>query len=642
MGIVDNRTQLQACDDNNDVAGDTTAAPSSLSTIVGTYIEGSNSIAFQVDDAQEAIWFDQDTTSTTFSLNLSDSTVYMLVKFGTPETYLGDGTDGLGGCICLKDGADGAGGDGIGYAVSGTDVAGFPYEYGFKGMKLDCSVVAATPGTNGTNYYQYFGTEAGLDFTAVLQVGFGSFSLVKAVSSTANAWIDGIYYIANGSYAATINGGIVTVPETMADIAGDDVTSGMGIINNPKGSEYGFFAPTQWGDTGTGSSFFTGTNEQWYWIGDNAGGHTVGATHFPFRLIGNATSTNSWVLNNVVIVNTGTKAEFDMSDSNMDIATMETCTLVDLGAITLPNATTKTTLSCVFVGCGNVTSNGGDMTGSSILTPNITTDTSGLIWNLNQDPDGELDDMTFSKTSGVAHHAIEFGTNVPTTMTLRGCDFTGFNASNGQNDSTFHFKDGSPTSITLNLINCTGNVSYKTDGADITIVEDPVTTLVNVRDHLNAPYLGARVLLIANGSPGDLPYQEVITTSRTGGTVTVTHTAHGFSVGQKVYFKGSNIWEYNGVKTITAVGGANSYDYEMSSPYPDNPSSVISATAVILEGLTDSSGQISDSRTLSTDQPVIGKIRKATSSPFYKEAPLSGTIDSVTGLTINTKLILDE
>jgi hypothetical protein len=509
MAVTDNRTHLIDGENNNNVSGDTTAAPTTANNITGTVIEGTNSINFQIDDAQEAILFDQDTGESTFSVNMADMTVYAMVKYGLGETFAN-----LGGQIVLGDGADGAGGDIIGYNVVGGDVAGLPYDFGFKGMKLDVSVVVASPGTNDVDYYQYNGTEAGLNHAAILQVGFGSFGLVKAVSTSANAWFDGFYYIANDSYAASITGGTVGTPETMADVVGDDVTLGAGLFNNPKGSEYGIFAPTEWGDDGTADSYFTSDNEQWYFIGDNGGGHAVGATHFPMRLVGNGTGTNSWVITNTVMVNTGTESQFDMSDSNMDTATMDGVTMIDFGTIQLPNATTKTTLNCIFLTCGEVTSNGGDMTGSKVLTPDITANDAGLIWDLNQDPDGELDNMTFTKTSGIAHHAIEFGTNIPTgAITLRGIAFgTDFSSSENTSptaeagDETFAFRDTTGT-LTVNLVNCTGNFGYYSAGVVITKVVDPVPVgLTNVTE-------GTPVKIIANETVGTITKGDVLLTA---------------------------------------------------------------------------------------------------------------------------------
>lgn len=494
MSVTDNRTHLVDGENNNNVSGDTTAAPTSTSNTTGTVIEGTNSIAFQVTDAQEVLLFDQDTGDTTFNVDLSDSTVYLMVKFGTSETFAN-----LGGLIAFGDGADGAGGDIIGYAVAGADVAGLPYEFGFACIKLDVSEVVASPGTNNVDYYQYNGVEANLDHTAVLQIGYGSFSLVKAVSTSPNAWCDGIYYIANDSYAATIAGGTSGTPETMADVVGDDITSAMGMFNNPKGTEYGIFAPTEWGTPlGTADSYFTASDEQWYFLGDNAGGHAVGATHFPQRLIGNSTGTNSWVLSGVVLLNVGTEAEWDLSDANMDIIEVTGGLWSNFGTIELPSSggTSRFTRGVVFSGCDTITNNGADMDGSSVLLSTVAIDTGALVYNEASDPDGTLDNMTFEK-GAAAHHAIDFGTNVSsslTSITLRGVAFNGFGSTDDANDSTVRFL-ATTGALTLNLIDCTvdgvspvasgGGKNFSVDdaaGMTVTVVVAPVTLSITSTD----------------------------------------------------------------------------------------------------------------------------------------------------------------
>jgi len=193
---------------------------------------------------------------------------------------------------------------------------------------------------------------------------------------------------------------------------------------------------------------------------------------------------------------------------------------------------------------GNIVSNGeavtvsgdADLTTSQILTPVVAVDASGLIWNGNFDPDGNLDGMTFSKGTN-AHHAAAFGTASPTTMTLRNIDFSGFNATDAQNDSTLHVRRTSGT-VTINLIGCTGNISYKSAGATVVLVISPVTTAINIKDDEGNDEQNARVFLYAKDATGPLPYQETVTITRVTTTATVSHTAHGFAVNQKVGYRG--------------------------------------------------------------------------------------------------------
>lgn len=62
---------------------------------------------------------------------------------------------------------------------------------------------------------------------------------------------------------------------------------------------------------------------------------------------------------------------------------------------------------------------------------------------------------------------------------------------------------------------------------------------------------------------------------------------------------------------------------------------------VIVNSLTNASGNISSSFSFDGNQPIIGKVRKGTSSPLYKTSPITGTITS-NGFTNTLFLIPDE
>lgn len=90
-----------------------------------------------------------------------------------------------------------------------------------------------------------------------------------------------------------------------------------------------------------------------------------------------------------------------------------------------------------------------------------------IYYDLNVDPDGELDGISFTKGTADTH-AIVFGPNIPATITLRGQTYSGYSASNNVASSTLHFLDTTGT-ITVNVLN--GDTpSYKTEGATISIV----------------------------------------------------------------------------------------------------------------------------------------------------------------------------
>ena len=275
---------------------------------------------------------------------------------------------------------------------------------------------------------------------------------------------------------------------------------------------------------------------------------------------------------------TGTSGTFDAVTSSWDNHT----------SLTLTSAATLT--GCIVSNSGLVDSgSGADLAGTSILTSTVAVDASALEWDVNLDPNGELDNMTFTKGTN-AHHAIEFGLTSPLTMTMTGMTSTGFNASNAQNDSTFHVKRTSGT-VTINIIGGTGNFSYKTDGATVNIVISPVTTLVHADDDTGSDLQNARVILEAADGAGDFPFEESVTITRSGGTATVTHTTHGLETGDIVVIRGADQPEYNGPFTIT-VTTVSEYTYTVSGS-PDTPATgTIISSGAILSGLTDVNGAI--------------------------------------------------
>ena len=627
---VDNRTIINDCEANTGWSGDDSAT---VNNDAGQFYQGSNSLSTQLSDSDEQMHTIEDSVSTgTFSLDWSDSTLYLLVKDNLTNNAAAGGMQ-----FVIGDAADL-----IGYDVGGNDATGVPLPTFFSSYKLDVSVIVAAPGT----FTAFVGTEANLDQTVVTRIGYGSLHASKAVGAIDNVFMDAFRYIANDSYALTINGGTSGTPETMSDVAGDDVTNGWGMVSNPLGDQYIFFAPTEWGESGASADhFFAADGEQWFWLGDNGGGHAVGATHFPFRVVGNATDTGSFVISNVSIVNVGTRADLLLDNADVNTLEIDGCSFTGLGAIEAPSlgGTSRFCTNTIFSDCGRIDHNGSDMDGCSVLLSSVAADEGALFYDETVDPDGEMDNMTFSQGTN-AHHAIRFGINVPAAMTLRNLDFSGFSSSNDVDGSVFRFDDTSG-SITLNLVGCTTDGSgFTVDdaaGVTVTVVIDPVTTLVNVQDDLGVDLQNARVLVEAADGAGDFPFNESVTITRSGGTATVTHTTHGLVTGDIVIIRGANEQEYNGPFTIT-VTTASEYTYTVSGSPATPATGTIVASGAILSGLTDVNGDISASRTFGSDTNVKGSVRKSTASPRFKNFQISGTIDNITGLTINVRMVSDE
>jgi hypothetical protein len=425
--------------------------------------------------------------------------------------------------------------------------------------------------------------------------------------------------------------GTSTDPDASFQLAVDDkgdVTDRLGLIQEDGGAF--FLSGLHQLGSSTNVVNFTDSNKVLFW-------RDHPAVTAPFNTVDIQNASSVIAMTNIAWKALGSKSPGTWTTTDNATVTLTTCNFTDWGTFTFDSNTTAD--KCTFLGCGALTLAGADISGSTIEGSTVAADASALVWDVNLDPDGELDDIRVTK-GAAAHHAIEFGTTSPLTMTVRGMVATGFNASNSQNDSTFHVKRTSGT-VTINVVGGTGNFSYKSDGATVNVVIDPVTSTFTILDNNKNPLQNARVKVEASDGTGDLPFEDSVTITRSGSTATVSHTAHGMGVNDIVNIQGADQKEYNGAKTITAVT-ANSYDYTVSGTPTSPATGTITATGCVVSGLTDVNGEISDTRTWTNPQPIIGKARKSTASPYFKTSEISGTISTTTGFSSTNVMILDE
>lgn len=342
-----------------------------------------------------------------------------------------------------------------------------------------------------------------------------------------------------------------------------------------------------------------------------------------------------WTRISFTALGTNANGYFEMFD-NADVQ-LTSCQFTGMKTFIFLSA--AQVLDTTFLKCGQITAPGCHMTGSRVLLSTVAADASAVVWAVALDPDSYLDDMTFSRGAAL-HHAISFGTNIPDEITIRGWTTSGFNAANEQNDSTFYVAR-TTGAVTINVVGGIGNFSYKSAGANVTIVINPAQLKVVAKSLSTGGLIeGAQVeVRVSDGS--NFPYQDLVTITRIDSTAYVAHTGHGLASGEKVFITGANQQEYNGIKEIT-VTGVDEYTYTVVGTPVTPATGTITSTLVLISGLTNSSGWIADSRTYQFDQPVEGKIRKGTASPFYKGQPIEGTVDSGAGVTITLLLASDE
>jgi len=314
------------------------------------------------------------------------------------------------------------------------------------------------------------------------------------------------------------------------------------------------------------------------------------------------------------------------------------------------NDSVKTSIISVsIVSCGEVdlgtTNDGAEMLNFAIIDPLGATNNYGLVFN--QTP-----------SAGTLSHNVKQGSFItsgsPTTQYMLRFPYAG-DYSITLTDFVFYgdyssgtlwhgLNSGSNADLTINNDGSTNAVQSEfsnTAGGTVTVVAGAVTITVNATDTAGDDIENANVLLKASDGTGPFPYQETVTITRSGTTATVAHTGHGMANNDKVDFKGiTDKTEDNNVKQITVIN-VNSYSFTTTDSGSTSYTGTIKATFVALQGLTNVSGIISTSRTYSSNQPVSGWARKSSASPYYKQAGMSGIIDSSTGYSAAPQLVSD-
>lgn len=274
-------------------------------------------------------------------------------------------------------------------------------------------------------------------------------------------------------------------------------------------------------------------------------------TYPAFNKVEIRNASSSVTFNNITFISTATTANgvgyFEVVDNAT--VSLNGCNFNDMGTfIFLSNGSIT---NCNFNSCGQITHGGADFESSNFAGYEGTAGTAYLLYDVAADPDGELDNCSFTKGTA-ATHAIEFdATNTPTNITLRGIDFSGYNASNGQNDSTLYFPS-TTKSYTVNLVNCTGNVSYRVGTGGSVTIQQSVGITITVNTTTGTPIQNAQtaVYLVSDRSEiinGDTNASGVITGSFSGTTpADVEVRVRKASGGATKYINYSSIQEVTG------------------------------------------------------------------------------------------------
>lgn len=628
--------------------------------------EGTNSVGVAYDITTGTIYYTPGT-----ALNLDGDLLYIrsycnAIQNGWKEATLANSSH----MLYMDDGTNQ-----LALCQAGNDRDVFKHaksEVGFQSFLIDLDYLS-TKNTNG-EVLAIAGSVASFVKTSVDDVGSRFVTLSKALGGGKNCWVDIIRVDDGGSNSGiTIYGGGSGTEGNFSEIVSDDESisadKGFGVIREYSSGIYGCQGILKFGTTtATGNAYFL--DSDFALIFEN---RDVNNDKFKIFVYGNSTDTNDFRLSNGTIQSAGPGVELDLSSTQIDVIDIDGINFLDLlQAVTFPTDTVTNSLThaaenSLFRNCGTVTVGTVDFDNNSITSSNATTnavifgydvtalntivsgyegtaDTSALVWNPNADPDGNIDGSSFTKGTA-ATHAIEFGISTPTTMTLRNIAFSGYNASDSQNDSTLLIKRTTGT-VTINLIGCTGNISYKSAGADVNLIISPVSVSIHTDDNNGDFQSGVQVWLAAEDATGELPYLQAITSiTRATTTATVTFTAaHGLKTNDYLSLAGiTDKTEDNYGAFQVTVTSTTVCTYQTTDSGSTNYTGTITGTGGLLYGTTDVNGDISISRSFSGTQPVEGYGAKSTTSPRFKRLDFAGNeVSASGGLSIIRRLILDE
>ena len=343
-----------------------------------------------------------------------------------------------------------------------------------------------------------------------------------------------------------------------------------------------------------------------------------------------ATSRVDWTSISFQALGTVSRGDF-IATENADI-NIDGCSFTDMGTYTfLSNSTILTT---IFRRCNLVTAGGATFTGCKFDSTN---DAAKAMLAATTVEAAAVSDCEF--ISSGTKYGLEI-TGAAGDFTLTGVTWTGYASSNGTTgNEAIHI---TATTGTFNITISGGTTpSIHTAGAIVNIIAGAVTTQITAKDADTKAAIENMMIVVKAADIGPLPFEASVTITRVGDVATVAHTGHGLSTNQKVEIEGAAQNEYNRIKTITKID-ADSYSYAVTGSPTTPATGTIISTAIVIAGLTNASGQISDTRVIASDQDFTGKASKGSHSPVYISQDLSGTIDSNDGKDISLLMIPDD
>ncbi|KPJ97109.1 MAG: hypothetical protein AMJ55_00390 [Gammaproteobacteria bacterium SG8_15] len=393
--------------------------------------------------------------------------------------------------------------------------------------------------------------------------------------------------------------------------------------------------------SGTNYGNFASQDETVVFLDASVSGEVITSTLYQLNFVGNSTNTTNIQIGVGVGSGSGRTGRNgstimgETSSVTVDVSSTADVNLLDLfgstfrqlaGDINFETATSSDEIAgCSFDGCDQVNTGSAAVRNCNFLNTVAVATSGALLWD-----EAEID----AQYCLFVNNPV--GIEVPTltaNMTLTGMSFSG---------NTYDVRYEGASDYDCNYDADTPSIQNAGAGT-LTAVSDPITVTITVKDINTQNALeDARVLLVAADATGDLPFEESVTSiNRSGSTATVNHTAHGMATGDIALIAGANQNEYNGAFPIT-VTTANTYTYTVPGTPTSPATGTIESTGGYFNDLTNASGVVSDTRSISKDQPMTGRVRYSTGANRYKTSPLSFTVDSADGYSVIVFMIPDD
>ncbi len=308
----------------------------------------------------------------------------------------------------------------------------------------------------------------------------------------------------------------------------------------------------------------------------------VSATLYGIKFTGNTSVTSTFSIKTSVISSAGERFFLDFDDSNIADLVFRGNTVTHANNITLLSSNTLTDISLnSFNDCSTIT------VGNAIFNNNNIS-TSGLV---TVGSSGSFSGNVISES--IATSAVQ----VSSLEDLDACTFNSSGTGHGINLGTV-------STASMNW-NC-----FETGYTDLSSGDETILVSVNNGETLTINVQpGASTPSVYNTGSGSV---NIVV-----GQVTTTITVRDKITKAKL----ENVMVY-------VVAGATG--------------SMTAGDTIINKVLTDVNGQVSDTRSLSSDQSILGRARLATGGSFYKTEPIDDTISSANGLNLNLYLIKDD